>query len=264
MLSVHDRLKKNAEVIVGANVSGRYEQLYRLVYIQYEWARFMLEGMRRSKPYSAEIAYWMYNDCWPALGYAVVDYYGNPKSVWYATKYSGCPIAATVKCSGNDLEFIVLNDSLESKTLTYKIKAYRPEMEIVELNVGTVHSQANVNVCAATISQNEIDIETSVIFFELYDGETLVSRARWYKRWLTDLNLSRAKLTVDLDKSAQIITVTCNSGIALGVAFDGKFTAEDNFIDLLEGETRTICLNPRDVFDGITVYCYNAPKLTVK
>lgn len=63
MLSVHDRLKKNAEIIVGANVSDRYEQLYRLVYIQYEWARFMLEGMRRSKPYSAEIAYWMYDDC---------------------------------------------------------------------------------------------------------------------------------------------------------------------------------------------------------
>ncbi len=164
----------------------------------------------------------------------------------------------------NDLAFIVLNDSLESKTFTYKIKAYRPETEIVELNVGTVHSQANVNVCAAMINQNENDIETSVIFFELYDGETLVSRARWYKRWLTDLNLPCAKLTVDLDKSAQIITVTCNSGIAFGVAFDGKFTAEDNFIDLLEGEMRTIYLNPRDVFDGITVYCYNAPKLTVK
>ena len=114
------------------------------------------------------------------------------------------------------------------------------------------------------INQNENDIETSVIFFEWNDGETLVSRVRWYKRWLTDLNLPCAKLTVDLDKSAQIITVTCNSGIALGVAFDGKFTAEDNFIDLLEGETRTIYLNPRDVFDGITVYCYNAPKLTVK
>ena len=98
------------------------------------------------------------------------------------------------------------------------------------------------------INQNENDIETSVIFFELYDGETLVSRARWYKRWLTDLNLPCAKLTVDLDKSAQIITVTCNSGIALEVAFDGKFTAEDNFIDLLEGEMRTIYLNPRDVF----------------
>lgn len=179
MLSVHDRSKKNAEIIVGTNVSDRYEQLYCLTYIQYEWARFMLwGGMRRSKLYSTGIAYWMYNDCWPALGYAVVDCYGNPKSGWYATRYSGCPIAATVKSSGSNLEFIVLNDSFESKTLTYKIKAYRPETEIIELNVGTVHSQANVNVCAAMINQNENDIETSVIFFELYDGETLVSRAR--------------------------------------------------------------------------------------
>lgn len=44
MLSVHDRSKKNAEIIVGTNVSDRYEQLYCLTYIQYEWARFMLWG----------------------------------------------------------------------------------------------------------------------------------------------------------------------------------------------------------------------------
>ena len=44
MLSVYDRLKINAEIIVGTNVSDRYEQLYRLACIQYEWARFTLEG----------------------------------------------------------------------------------------------------------------------------------------------------------------------------------------------------------------------------
>ena len=44
------------------------------------------------------------------------------------------------------------------------------------------------------------------------------------------------------------------------MAFDGRFIAEDNFIDLLEGEMRTIAFTPHDNFDRVTVYCYNASK----
>lgn len=265
MLSVHDRLKKNAEIIVGTNVADRYEQLYRLSYIQYEWARFTLEGMRRSKPYSAGIAYWMYNDCWPAIGYAIVDYYGNPKSGWYATKQSGQPIAATIKNVNDELQFIVLNGSFVTKDLSYKIKTYRPDAEIVEFCSGSLRSIANVNVDATRIKTSEIDAnnDNTIVFFELYDGEELISRARWYKRWLADLQLPYAKLTASVNKEENTITVSCANGIALGVAFDGHFIAEDNFIDLIAGDTRTIAFEPKSDFDDVTVYCYNAPKFKI-
>ncbi len=98
------------------------------------------------------------------------------------------------------------------------------------------------------------------VFFELYDGETLVSRARWYERWIADLSLPCAKLSANVDEADRTITVTCHDGIALGMAFDGRFVAEDNFIDLLEGETRMIAFTPHDNFDGVTVYYYNASK----
>lgn len=122
----------------------------------------------------------------------------------------------------------------------YKIKSYRPDKEIIELSSGSVRSIANVNVDVARIKTSEIAAsnDNAIVFFELYDGEKLISRARWYKRWLTDLSLPYAKLTASVDKIANTITVSCKEGVALGVAFDGRFVAEDNFIDLLAGETR--------------------------
>ena len=153
-----------------------------------------------------------------------------------------------------------MNDSFETKELTYRIKIYRPNAEIIEYKAGTTQSLANVNVEADAINFDEIAADNLIVFFELYDGETLVSRARWYDRWLVDLTLPCAKLSASVDKTAKTITVTCDDGIALGVAFDGRFVAEDNFIDLLEGETRTIAFTPHDNFDGVTVYCYNASK----
>ena len=261
LISVHQRLKKNTEIIIGT-ADDPYQQLYRLAYIQYEWARLTLEGMRRSKWYAAGIQYWMYNDCWPALGYAVVDYYGRPKSGWYATKNSGAPLAATVKQQDGDLKFIILNDSLEAGRLSYRIQLYRPENGLTELLRGEADYDRNVNTEVFTASLAAMNItagSNAVIFFELYRGHALISRARWYPDWLSKLRLPSAELALAADRQHNRIKVTCKSGIALGVAFDGELIADDNFMDILEGETREVAFTPLDGFQDITVYGYNIP-----
>ena len=69
LLSVHDRLRKNTEILLGRSCE-RFRDIYNLAYLQYEWIRYSLEGARRSDWYCSGMLYWMYNDCWPALGYA--------------------------------------------------------------------------------------------------------------------------------------------------------------------------------------------------
>lgn len=261
LISVHDRLKKNSQIIVG-DVDGKYEQLYRWAYIQYEWARLTLEGMRRSKWYGAGVLYWMYDDCWPALGYAVVDYYGRPKAGWYATKYSGAPIAATMKEKDGVLEFIVLNDSFETGQLSYSISIYKPENGFVNIGKGEAEFGSNVNtkIFDCTFGQLGITKESNaIVFFDIYKENELISRGRWYPDWLSKLNLPIAELEYTADRTKNKISVTCKKGVALGVAFDGEFVAEDNFIDLLEGETREIAYTAFEGFDEITVYGYNSP-----
>lgn len=260
LISVHDRLKKNSQIIVG-DVDGKYEQLYRWAYIQYEWARLTLEGMRRSKWFGAGVQYWMYNDCWPALGYAVVDYYGRPKAGWYATKYSGAPVAATIKEENEQLKFIVLNDSFEADKLSYRISIYKPESGVLEIANGETEFYSNVNTefAACTFAELHVNKQSNVIvFFDIYKDGELLSRGRWYPDWLSKLNLPMAELEYTVDREINTISVTCKKGVALGVAFDGEFVAEDNYIDLLEGETKIVSYTPFEEFDEITVYGYNS------
>ena len=259
LLSVHGRLKKNAEVMVG-NGEGKYEQLYRWAYIQYEWARLTLEGARKNKWYTSGVLYWMYNDCWPALGYAVMDYYARPKAGWYATKHSGAPVASAIKEDNGKLRFIVLNDSFKSGKLSYNIGIYT-NGSFNNVAKGEAEFGCNINTefCAFSFDELSINKESNaIVFFDIYDGDELISRARWYPHWLAELSLPMAELKYTVNREHNTISVFCKKGIALGVAFDGEFIAEDNFIDLLEGETREIAYTPLDNFAEITAYGYNS------
>ena len=62
-----------------------------------------------------------------------------------------------------------------------------------------------------------------------------------------------------MDRQRHRITVNCKRGIALGVAFDGELIAEDNYMDITEGETREVAFTPLEGFADITVYGYNIP-----
>ena len=240
---------------------NRYEHIYRLSYIQYEWARMVLEGARRSNWYCSGILYWMYNDCWPALGYAVVDYYGVPKSGWYATKYSGAPIAATIRENGGELYFTVLNHSLEACRLDYKIKLYQASAnQLNEVAHGKVTADQNNSTEIMSVTADAFDPmkdKNIIVFLELYRDGELISRARWYPEWISSLKLPKAEVEVTVDRNKKTVTVTCQKGVAIGLALDADAVFEDNYIDLLEGETKTIPFTTLDGFDKIDVYGYN-------
>lgn len=260
LISVHDRLKRNSELMIGTH-HDKLRQLYRWSYIQYEWARFTLEGIRRAKWYSAGVLYWMYNDCWPALGYAVVDFYERPKAGWYATKYSGASVAATIGQNDAGLEFIVLNDSFESGEATYKVSVWTKDGGVCRICEGKTAfaSNSNTTACRKTFAELGIEgVNDAIVFFDVCNGGK-TSRARWYPDWLAKIDLADCELDFVLDREARSITVTCKTGIAIGVAFDGELIMDDNFFDLLEGESRTVSYTELDGLDTVTAFAYNAP-----
>ena len=64
--------------------------------MQYEFIRLAMESARRRKYYCSGIQFWMYNDCWPAAGWSVLDYWGDRKAGWYGMA-SGCkPVIASL------------------------------------------------------------------------------------------------------------------------------------------------------------------------
>lgn len=263
--SVHGRLMRNAEVMLG-KWETEEERLYRSAYVQYEWARFTVEAARRAKWYNAALQYWMYNDCWPAVGYAIVDFYGKPKAGWYASKRVFAPIAAAIKADEHgDLSCYCLHDGREAHNLTYRLLvADMQSGEITVLGEGALPCAAGENRRAFFSYPTRggkigelIEKKCGIVFFELYEGERLVDRARWYPSWLGEVECAKASLSYTVDEAAHTVTVTCESGVAIGVAFDGDCIFEDNFFDLLPGQSKCISYRPLSDEVEITPYAYN-------
>ena len=45
-----------------------------------------VEIHRRSKPFCMGTLYWQFNDCWPAISWSSVDYFGNWKVMKFSAK----------------------------------------------------------------------------------------------------------------------------------------------------------------------------------
>ena len=223
--------------------------------------RLAIEGMRRAKWYSSGILFWMYNDCWPALGYSTVDYYGRPKAAWYSCRRAFAPIAAAICEEDSLLSFHVLNDSFRTPTVKGRILKVDTLSGAVETLAECCTAPApNENALAATIPPPE-DNGHTIVFFEIREDETLLDRARWYPKWLSNVEIAPASISVT--QHGNTLSMTSMHGLAFGVALDGDFVADDNFFDLLPGETKSVHLAPP--FDSplssnaIMLYAYNLP-----
>ena len=239
--TVHGRLIRNAQVILGKGETAEQELFHR-AFLQYEWVRLVIEGMRRAKWYNSGVLFWMYNDCWPALGYALVDYYGRPKPGWFAAKRAFAPVVASIAQENGLLVFSVLNDSPQPRKLTAKV---------LEANAltGIVKKRQQLTISLTTHENLEVlqqpvpnEDHHTIFFLELWEDGIRLDRARWNAGWLSQLETTPARLS--WKRAGNTITVRCQKGIALGVTFDGAFVPEDNCFDLLPGEERTIRLRP--------------------
>ena len=259
--SVHGRLIRNSEILLGRPETPE-QRLYRRAYVQYEWSRFTVEGARRAKWHNAAMQYWMYNDCWPAVGYATIDFYGKPKAGWYSSKRVFAPIAASVHEKDGALRCYVFNDTREDRALTYRVRLYNSEAHAFRtLAEGALTSVANENCVFLTLPLDVVGNakeNKGVVLCDLYEGEKLVDRARWYPAWLAEVSLDRATVAISHDPDAHTVSLTCLDGLALGVVIDADAIFDEGFIDLCAGESITVSYRPLDTFDGITPYAYNA------
>jgi|GEM_PF-331753 beta-mannosidase len=54
-----------------------------------------IEHLRRRKPQTTGVAVWQFNDCWPAISWSVVDYYGAPKRAYAELQWLYAPVLAS-------------------------------------------------------------------------------------------------------------------------------------------------------------------------
>lgn len=249
---------------------GVEDKIQKYAYTQYEWIRLSLEAARRAKWYCSGIQYWMYNDCWPAVGLALVDHYLIPKAGYYAAKRAAQPVIASIIRNGEQLEVWALNDSLQMATGELEVFFQYPDGVQKPAASAAFVSPANESmcVCCLPVDQLPAPLEKNMMVICQIKGAFGSDRAYYYPGTPGDLQFAPAELEISIagsetfsgerDLSKGTITVR-SRGYARVVSFDGGLEMSDNFFDLLPGEERVLtysCKEGFSVFDT-KIRCWN-------
>jgi beta-mannosidase len=114
---------------------------------QAEGLKFAIEHFRRRKPHCSGTLFWQLNDCWPALSWSVLDYYGFGKAGYYYARRAYSPVLASFKhLSDGAMELWITNDTLSGITdfITARLGTFAGERvweESSEIEVGPNESR---------------------------------------------------------------------------------------------------------------------------
>jgi len=73
-----------------------------------------IEAHRRARPYNMGTLYWQLNDCWPAISWSSIDYFGNWKALHYKAKESFDNLLISTTLKNNLVTTFLVNDNLQS------------------------------------------------------------------------------------------------------------------------------------------------------
>lgn len=95
---------------------GFADLVYLSQILQAEGIRYGVEHWRRQRARVAGTIYWQLNDCWPAISWSSIDYFGRLKALHYVARHFYAPLLLSVKEEGFKAEVHLTNDMLEAFT----------------------------------------------------------------------------------------------------------------------------------------------------
>lgn len=254
-------LEKTAAALFGESANP-LEKVKKMEYVQYEFERMQIEHYRRCKYDSSGVLFWMYNDCWPASGWSMVDYYGYPKAGYYGAKRASKPVMISLEDRGDELGVWVVNDTLTERRGVVRVRGattagvYRASCEaeavipaneaalihtIAKRDWGLTEGAANAVVQAIWEPQStgsdspgdpekqdqQGDQSDSAIFFDVLPKELVCPPAKLEIECVRQ-DATSGRLVIRTDVYARV------------VAIENELLLDDNYFDLMPGETKEV------------------------
>ncbi len=204
------------------------------------------EYQRAGKGKTSGFLNWMYSEIWPSGTWAIVDYYTEPKAVYYQIKKSFEPIL---------MSFFYRNDG---KTVLFGVNDTNYEQEVCfEYGHKTIDgkiiwknsSKAVINTTDALLLPLDKNIEQpNTYLYVKYDlnGATVTTLYSW-DFWSSAHFVSDFESTVkQIDKNNIEVTIKANSfakSIFINMPNNCRCTYSDNYFDLEGGEQKTILIS---------------------
>lgn len=209
-----------------------------------ETIRAEIEFARSNKGKCGGFMNWMYSDIWPSASWAVINYYCEPKQVYYQMKKSYAPYLATFVQKGGKINLTLINDGYKSinADIVYGLKKLSGEVVWSE----TLNCELKANGVYEKTLEHETDGNDAYMFVSGTIGEKEI-RSVWSKSmWKNCSFKSDYVYSVCKENGKLKVTVKANAfakGVTLKLPNNCEYDYTDNYFDLESGEEKTVYIS---------------------
>ncbi|MGQ9473110.1 MAG: glycoside hydrolase family 2 protein, partial [Candidatus Caldatribacteriaceae bacterium] len=221
------------------------EYLHYAQLLQGEALKLAIENWRRRKFLTSGTLFWMYSDCWGAIGWTIIDYYLRRKASYYFVRRAFQPVDLSVRKNEVSAEIFVVNDTRSYKSLSvaYGLSLFDGTSLFSgneSFRIAPNVSERIVNVHLAPIQGRE---KESFLWVILYDGNTITDWERCFFVRFKDLNLPKAHVLSRLitDRGTRFLELESQTfAWSVHIELPPGFLLEDNYFDLFPRTKRRV------------------------
>lgn len=199
-----------------------------------------IEAHRRAKPYNMGTLYWQLNDCWPAVSWSSIDYFGNWKALHYKAKKAFENILVSSEIDNNILKIWIVNDEQTNFHDDLLVKIIDFEGNLLWTTLEKINVESNSSYIKREIDLKSLNLEESEVVVVSYFKKR---KDLCYLVKPKDLKLQQAEIQKIITKTNDGFSVELSSSTLQKDVFlftDSKGHFSDNFFDLMPDESKTI------------------------
>jgi len=215
--------------------------------------RIAIEAHRRSMPYCMGTLFWQLNDCWPAVSWSSIDYYGNWKAAQYAAQDAYKTIIAPVIIEDGKLRVYLVSDSLKDtkarlslKILSLNGTTHYEKQELISISANT--SKVYFETDTIQLLQN-LDKKNIVFVAGVSVEDKLIASTNFYFVPEKEMKLIKPNIGIKTHKNGNEIVISLDTDVLaknIHITFpDAEGLLSDNYFDLIPGEQKRLTFKIR-------------------
>jgi beta-mannosidase len=216
------------------------DYLYLSQLTQAKGITMAIEAHRRARPYNMGTLYWQLNDCWPAISWSSIDYFGNWKALHYKAKKSFENLLISTTIKDDIVEVYIVNDSRESYQGDLYLQFFDFQGIVLSIKSEYVTVYENSSNKVFEFSLEEMAINPAEVIFNTSFKDADVNHFLVKPK---DLILTENTSTHTIEAAEDGYDITISTSVLLKDVFlssntKGRFV--ENFFDILPNDTKTI------------------------